>query len=199
MSIFRRTAMLLLVAASAATMMAAAGPPWISIEYPANPHDAETRGALVVVRTYHHGAAVGAEMSARAVATVDGRRVTVPLQVRETSRAGVYAIRGTLPGNGASVVSVTRGAGSGEATALIAMDGNREVLTVRVPHRSVENGKWLVPRAPTADEVDALLLTASAMSDAAGSLRLATGVGAALLLLVAVPSGAWIARRRRDR
>lgn len=190
--------MFLLILGFVATLTAAAGPPWISIEYPANPHDAETRRALMVVHTYHHGAAVGAEMSARALATVDGRRVSVPLQVRETSRPGVYAVRGTLPGNGASVVTVTRGSGANAATALIAMDGNREVLAVRVPHRSVENGKWLVPRAPTADEVDALLLTASAMSDA-GSLRVATGAGAALLLLLAVPSGAWLTRRRLTR
>ena len=35
--------------------LAAAGPPWIAIEYPANPHDPNTRGAFLTVRTYHHG------------------------------------------------------------------------------------------------------------------------------------------------
>ena len=46
------------------TLSAAAGPPWISIEYPANPLDPETRGALVVVRTYHHEAPQVADMRA---------------------------------------------------------------------------------------------------------------------------------------
>lgn len=199
MSMFRRTTMFLLILGSAATLTAAAGPPWISVEYPANPHDPDTRGALMVVRTYHHGAAVGAEMSARALATVERRRVTVPLEVRATSRAGVYAIRGALPGGGASVVTVTRGGGRDAATALIAMDQHGEVLAVRVPHRTTEDGRWLVPRAPTAGEIETLLAKASAMDDAASSVRVAAGAGAALLLLLAVPSGAWIARRRRDR
>ncbi|HUG39495.1 MAG TPA: hypothetical protein VMM12_03365 [Longimicrobiales bacterium] len=199
MSMFRRSTMLLLTLASAATLMAAAGPPWIAIEYPANPHDPETRGALMVVRTYHHESAVGAEISARALATVDGRRVTVALRVRETSRPGVYAIRGALPGTGASVVTVTRGSGSDGATALVAMNQHGEILAVQVPHRTVENGRWVVPRAPTADEVEMLLRTASAMDAAASSARLAAGAGVALFLLLAVPSGAWLARRRRAR
>ncbi|MBW3554630.1 MAG: hypothetical protein KY466_14035 [Gemmatimonadetes bacterium] len=199
MTIFRSTGSLLLILASAATLIAAAGPPWIAIEYPANPHDPETRDALLVVRTYHHESPAGGEMSARAVAVVEGRRVSTPLQVGATSRSGVYAIRGTLPGTGASVVTVTRGAGTGGATALIAMSHDREILTVRVPHRSVENGRWIVPRAATTAEVDQLLVTASAMSEAATSARLAAGAGAALLLLVALPSGAWLAGRRRRR
>lgn len=199
MSMFRRTTMLFLTLACAAPLIAAAGPPWIAIEYPANPHDPETRDALVVVRTYHHERAVAGEMSAHALGTVDGRRVTVPLEVRATSRPGVYAIRGALPGAGASVLTVTRGAGSGIATALVAMNHEGEILSVSVPHRTEESGRWVVPRAPTADEVEILLRTASAMDDAASSARLAAGAGAALLLLLAVPSGAWIARRRLAR
>ena len=34
---------------------ALAGPPWIAIEYPANPFDQATRGGYLTVRTYHHG------------------------------------------------------------------------------------------------------------------------------------------------
>ena len=34
---------------------ALAGPPWIAIEYPANPFDRTSRDAFLTVRTYHHG------------------------------------------------------------------------------------------------------------------------------------------------
>ena len=48
----------LLVAAALtllATTPAFAGPPWISIEIPANPYNSTTRGAFCLVRVYHHG------------------------------------------------------------------------------------------------------------------------------------------------
>lgn len=179
-----------------AATVAAVGPPWISIEYPANPLDPETRGALMVVRTYHHEAPSVRDMAAEAIGDLDGRRVARSLEVRRTSRAGVYAIHGEMPGSGAWVVRVSSEAGTQRATALIAMNDRREILAVRVPHESREGGRWMVPRAPTEDEVEVLLRTASAMDDAARSTRLATGAGAALLLLLLVPSGVWIARRR---
>ena len=49
-----RTAIAALAFLLAATSIALAGPPWISIEYPANALDKETRGALALVRIYHH-------------------------------------------------------------------------------------------------------------------------------------------------
>jgi hypothetical protein len=192
----RRTSALLLPLLGAA-LIAAAGPPWISIEYPANPLDPETRGALVVVHTYHHQAPVPAEMNAQAIALRDGRRISRPLEVSATSRSGVYAIRGDLPGSGAWIVSVTSRSGTQDATALIAMNERREILAVQVPHESAEGGRWMVPRQPTPDEVTELLRTASAMDEAARSTRMASGAGAALLLLVLAPSGAWLALRRR--
>ena len=177
--------------------IAAAGPPWIAIEYPANPLDPETRGALMVVRAYHHEAAREAQVRAEALGTVDGRRVTRALDVTATSRAGVYAVRGELPASDAWVVTIASGSGKGEATALVALNERREVIAIHVPHESVEGGRWQVPRAPTAEEIETLLRTASAMSDAARSTRVASGAGAALLLLVVPPSGLWLARRRR--
>ena len=181
------------------TLSAAAGPPWISIEYPANPLDPETRGALVVVRTYHHEAPQVADMRAEALAVIDGRRVTRALQVTATSRSGVYAVRGELPGDVAWVVEISSRAGTAAATALVAIGERGELLAVRVPHDSREGGRWMVPRSPTTAEIDALLRTASAMNDAARSTRLAAGAGAALLLLVMAPVGVGLARRRRAR
>ena len=34
---------------------AVAGPPWVSIELPANPWDETTRGAFLLVHAFHHG------------------------------------------------------------------------------------------------------------------------------------------------
>lgn len=179
-----------------AVTVAAVGPPWIAIEYPANPLDPETRGALMVVRTYHHEAPSVRDVAAEAIGDLDGRRITRPLEVRPTSRAGVFAIHGDMPGSGAWVIRVSSGARTQNATALVAMNDRREILAVRVPHEPREGGRWMVPRAPTGAEIDVLLRTASAMENAASSTRLATGAGAALLLLLLVPSGIWIARRR---
>lgn len=192
----RRTLFFLLPFVALVTM-AAAGPPWISVEYPANPLDPETRGALVVVRTYHHAAPRGAAMRAHALGEVNGRRVDHPLQVRATSRDGVYAVRGELPGPGAWVVRVASGDGNRAATVLVALNERREILSVNVPHESVEGGRWMVPRAPTDAEIAEMFRVASAMDDAARSSRLAAGAGAALLLLLGVPAGVAAVRRGR--
>ena len=42
----------------ATTAFAAFGPPWISIEYPANPYDSGSRGAFLLVHAFHHGTPV---------------------------------------------------------------------------------------------------------------------------------------------
>ena len=52
--------------------VAIAGPPWIAIEYPVNPHDAGTRGALLTVRTYHHGELMSYDVTGTAEGIVDG-------------------------------------------------------------------------------------------------------------------------------
>lgn len=197
MTIVRRALVLTIPLLLVTALTAAAGPPWISIEYPANPLDPETRGALMVVRTYHHEAPRVVDMSAEAIGTIDGRRSTSALQVQATSRPGVYAVRGSLPESGAWVLRISSGAGDQGATALVALNDRREVIAVEVPHRSLEGGRWLAPRPPADGEVEALLRTASAMTEAARSTRVAAGAGAALLLLVLAPSGAWLARRHR--
>ena len=193
----RKAGLLLALPLLLLATVAAAGPPWISVEYPANPLDPETRGALLVVRTYHHEAPRVADMNATALGELDGRRVTRALEVRGTARPGVYAVRGTLPEAGAWVVRISSGSGNQEATALVALNERREVIAIDVPHESAEGGRWMIPRAPTDREIETLLRTASAMSDAARSTRLAAGAGAAALLLVGAPAGAWLIRRRR--
>ena len=96
-----RTRSLSLIFAAALTVAtvtpALAGPPWISAEYPSNPFHDDTRGALMLVHTFHHGFARQFPLSGVAEGIVKGRRQTVQLQVTPTYREGVYAVRGNVP------------------------------------------------------------------------------------------------------
>ncbi len=187
-----------------------AGPPWMSVEYPVNPHDRTTRGALAVVHTYHHGAQVASAFSAEAVGIIDGRRTTVRLEVTATSRHGAYAVRGNLPAGGDWVLVVSRQNPDGreQATALIALTSSREIVAVQVPHDSQEGGRWLVPRNVTPAEIDALLRRAVAMSAVGrevASNNEAESTGSAVrspwlaLTLLLVPAGVWAALRKSAR
>lgn len=157
------------------------GPPWVSVEYPANPYDSATRGALVVLHSYHHGAPIETAATARAISLIDGERRTSPLEIVPTSRGGVYAVRGELPEGVASVLVLTTREGGGRgaiATALVAVGGGDEVLAVRVPHDEHEGGRFLVPREPTEREIESLLRTAAAL-DGAMKARNVASAGAA--------------------
>ena len=48
-----------------------AGPPWISIELPANPLNATTRGMFLLVRSYHHGDAMQMPVTGTATGLVN--------------------------------------------------------------------------------------------------------------------------------
>lgn len=148
------TTALLLVGAG----VAVAGPPWISIEYPANPHDPISRGAFLTVRTYHHGDLVGYELTGTAEGLVNGRRQSARLDIRRMSQPGTYAVRWQKPAEGtwALVISSARD-GAHAATAVVSVDNAGRVASVNVPSRTTEDGRWRVPRAITAGEVNALL------------------------------------------
>ncbi len=202
-----RVAALAIPLALALAPPAHAGPPWLSVEYPANPHDPTTRGALAVVHTYHHGAQVTSAFSAEAVGLLNGRRMTVGLDVTPTSRPGAYAVRGSLPPGGNWVLVVTRQNedGRARATALIALAASGEILTVRVPHDRHEGGRWLVPRSVTPDEVDAMLRRTVALSsvgaevawnDATVARERAPSSSWLATALLLIPAGFWAFRRR---
>ena len=143
--------------------LAIAGPPWIAIEYPANPHDPGTRGALLTVRTYHHGDLMSYDVTGTAEGIVDGRRQSMPLDVRRLTQAGMYAVRWQKPAQGTwmLVISATQN-GSHAATALVSIDSRGGVASVSVPSDAIENGRWRVPRKVAADEVDAMLKASAA-------------------------------------
>jgi len=56
---------------------ALAGPPWISIELPANPYDQATRGAFLLVHAFHHGQPVGYLLTGTAEGIVNGERRSI--------------------------------------------------------------------------------------------------------------------------
>ena len=135
-----------------------AGPPWIAIEYPANPFDPGTRGAFLTVCTYHHGDLMGFDISGTAEGLVNGKRESVRLDIRRLPQAGMYAVRWQKPAQGtwALLISTTRD-GAHMASALVSIDGAGRVAGVSVPSNPIEGGRWVVPRKVASTEVDALL------------------------------------------
>lgn len=136
---------------------ALAGPPWISIESPPNPYNSETKGALLVVRVYHHGEAAFYPVSGTAEGLQSGRRQTVALHFGETSTPGMYTLRFDRPAPGAWLLLITVGedAAHGAATAVVSLDPSGQVSNVQVPTR--KEGAWNIPRQLTEDEVAARL------------------------------------------
>ena len=145
--------------------VAVAGPPWIAIEYPANPHDPGTRGALLTVRTYHHGELMSYDLSGTAEGIVNGQRQSMPLDIRRLPQAGVYAVRWQKPAQGNWMLVITsKQNGSHAATALVTIDSRGGVASVSVPSGTIENGRWTVPRRVSSAEVDAMLKSSAATS-----------------------------------
>lgn len=153
----RKLALLAGLSAVVATA-AIAGPPWIAIEYPANPHDPATRDALLTVRTYHHGDLMSYQLTGTAEGIVNGRRQTMPLDIRRLPTAGVYAVRWQKPAQGSWMLVITSSRGSSDAaTALVTIDSRGGVASVSVPFDTIENGRWRVPRKVASAEVAAML------------------------------------------
>lgn len=142
----------------AVSAVALSGPPWIAVEYPVNPHDPNTRGAFMTVRTYHHGDLTGYEIAGTAEGLLNGKRQSARLDIRRLPQAGTYAVRWQKPANGswAIVISTTRD-GNHMASVLVDIDSRGRVASVAVPSNSIENGRWQVPRRVSSAELDAAL------------------------------------------
>lgn len=139
------------------------GPPWISIEYPANPFDGASRGAFILVHAFHHGQNVAFPVSGTAEGLVNGARRTVNLEFRATSRPGVYALHKQWDSTGVwtLVLAVRQGDGDGNtAQAAVELAANGQVAAVNVPTR--RQGQWLVPTGVAMRDVEAGLRTRAA-------------------------------------
>jgi hypothetical protein len=182
-----------------------AGPPWLSIELPANPYDRQTRGSIAIVRTYHHGVPMQLQVLGTAEGLIDGERVSLPLELIATSSTGVYALKGELPGRGVWVLVVHGGAEGNGVTAIVEVGPDGSVRAVDVPTRGDDPP---IPRAITGPEIDARLRSLASVGPASGGLVLAKpghggprGMGITLAAIAAVGLpvglGVWRSRRRR--
>jgi hypothetical protein len=133
------------------------GPPWLSIELPANPLDPTTKGAFLVVRTYHHDRTVPFPVEGRAEGIVNGQRKNIKLSFDRTATEGVLALKKSWPSEGAWVLVITGMPGKGSVTALVSIGTDGEVAQVKVPSKVVEDGRWTVPTQVTQADVDAAL------------------------------------------
>ncbi len=189
------------------TGVVAAGPSWISVEYPANPHERTTRGALFLVHTFHHGTSIDVPMSARFEGMVDGARRTIAATVEPTHRRGVYAVRGDVPVQGSWVAVVGLDDEHAPAYALVTLGANATVFAVEVPANRDRDG-WYVPRPVEEQDIVRALDAAARLAQlappagpalAAGTsdVRWAGALGA--LLVFAGAAGVGRIRTRRQR
>src|SRR5450759_4395416 len=140
-----------------ASSSALAGPPWIAIEYPPNPYDAASRGAFLTVRTYHHGEIQSKTVTGTAEGVVEGKRQSMPLDIRPGSQPGMYVVRWQRPAVGKWVLVINSGMqGVTDATAVVEISPTGTVASVTVPTRAISDG-WISPRPVAAAEIDALL------------------------------------------
>jgi hypothetical protein len=152
----RFTRLLPLAALVSTTAFAAFGPPWISIETPANPYDAASRGAFLLVHAFHHGTPVSFPVSGRAEGIVKGERKTISLALKPTSRPGVYALHKQWTDDGVwtLVLSVTQGEGDGNTvSAVVDLGTTGQVASVDVP--TVMRNNYRVPAPVSMAAVEA--------------------------------------------
>src|SRR5689334_19507433 len=136
---------------------ALAGPPWIAIEYPANPFDRASRDAFLTVRTYHHGEIMAKTVTGTAEGIVDGKRQTLKLDIRPGSQTGTYVVLWQKPAAGRWVLVINSGySGVVDATAVVEIGPSGGVAGITVPTRSYAGG-WIGPRPVAAAEIDGLL------------------------------------------
>lgn len=129
-----------------------AGPPWISIEYPANPLDPTTRGGYLLVHSFHHQSVSEAQITGEAVTWVNGQRQAITLRFESTSRPGVYKLTKQWSDGVPYVLVITAGEGEhGSATALVSVTAAGGVAKVEVPSEPYQN--FRVPRAPRDGEI----------------------------------------------
>ncbi len=132
------------------------GPPWISIELPANPYDRSTRDAFLLVHAFHHGTAMGFIVSGTAEGVVNGERRSLKLDFTGTAREGVYALKRTWPKEGTWTLVIKTNQGPDDAaTAVVDLGPDGDVASIRVP--TMQRGEWTVPAPVSLGEIDAAL------------------------------------------
>lgn len=154
---------------TAALALAAAltlGPPWISIEYPANPHDRSNNGAMLYVHVFHHAQPIAYPVEGTAEGFVNGERRSIKLKFTETARPAVSGLSRQWPTEGVwtLVIKMSRGEnGEDGATAVVELGTDGAIASVRVP--TTQQGQWTIPVDVSMTEIDrALRARASALA-----------------------------------
>jgi hypothetical protein len=163
-------ALALALTAAAATATHAAvlkWPPWLSIETPVNPFDADARGAVLLVHAaVREGRTSASDLAGSAEGIVRGARRSVPLRFDATSRPDVYAVRRQWPAEGSWVLRITL---LRNTTALVTLDPSGNVASARVPTRTADG--MPLPRPVAAREIDSLLTLAARCAPRSRSAR----------------------------
>jgi hypothetical protein len=190
----RRTALALAATTLLSTALARpafAGPPWISIELPANPLNPTTRGMYLLVRSYHHGDVLQYPVTGTATGLVDGRKRRLPLSFERTNIPGVMALRQTWPAGGTWVLAINV-AGEQGPTALVSVRSDGDVHAIKVPTQT--RGGTTYGRKVTQQDVDAALSAVAAVDGGRRDLGAASA-----LLLVPAAAGLLLVRRRQPK
>jgi hypothetical protein len=148
---------MIMLSAIAAIAALTVGPPWISIEYPANPHDRTNTGAMLYVHVFHHAQPIAYPLEGTAEGIVNGERRSIKLKFTETARPAVYGLSRQWPTEGVwtLVIKTSTGDHGSEATAVVELGADGEVASVRVPTR--RQGEWTIPVDISMDDVDRAL------------------------------------------
>lgn len=165
---------------------ASLGAPWISIELPANPLNARTRDAYLLVHTYYHSTIARMPLNGTATGIVDGRRQVLPLHFEETGLVGVMAVKQTWPTQGTWVLSIS-GSGDYAPTALVGIGNGGKVRSVEVPTQTRGDDTW--GRKVTERDIEETLREVAA---ADGADRRTDQAYAGLVLLLPVAYGLLI-------
>jgi hypothetical protein len=161
-----RSLALAALAIALTTTPALAGPPWISIELPADPYDAATRGAFLVVRAFHCATPASQRVTGTAEGIVNGERQTIALEFSETGREGVYALKRTWPEQGTWTLVLQAHQGpTNAATAVLELGPDGAVTSIRVPTMIRQGWNVPVPAPVAMSEIEAgLRARASALA-----------------------------------
>jgi len=150
-----RTFSMIALASALLTVPAVAtlvGPPWISIEYPVNPHDRSVNGAMLYVHVFHHAQPIAYPLVGTAEGIVNGERRSIKLKFTETARTAVYGLSQQWPTEGVWTLVIKMSRGEDGATAVVELGPNGEIASVRVPTR--QQGQWTIPVDVSMSEID---------------------------------------------
>jgi hypothetical protein len=88
----------------APTAVLAGGPPFLSLESPADPLDARANDAVAFVHAHLCGRPTDGVPTATAEGVVDGRRVSRPVTLAKTTEPGTWAVKTDWPRDGSWVL-----------------------------------------------------------------------------------------------